>query len=117
MPQVFPHEIVVAYEEDYMIVKGETDEDINTDDADEDDAEETDEDSGTSDGDADDSDEDIGNTVCIHPTMYYGVRTSTKHTCSAPNNFLNINTITVRVLVNNCGSPEFHQSIRLIIGQ
>jgi hypothetical protein len=98
MPQVFPHEIVVAYEEDYMIVKGETDEDINTDDADEDDAEETDEDSGTSDGDADDSDEDIGNTVCIHPTMYYGVRTSTKHTCWAPNNFLSININTVTVL-------------------
>jgi hypothetical protein len=70
------HEIVVAYEEDYMILEGETDEDINTDDADEDDADETDEDSGTSDGDADESDEDIGNTVYIHPTMYYGVRTS-----------------------------------------
>jgi hypothetical protein len=92
--QVFPPEIVVAYEEDYMILKGETDEHIDTDDAGEDDADETDEDSGTSDGDADetdedsgtsdgdadDLDEDIGNTVCIHPTMYYGVRTSTKHT-------------------------------------
>jgi hypothetical protein len=30
--------------------------------------------------------------------MYYGVRTSTKHTWWAPNNFLSINTITVRVL-------------------
>jgi hypothetical protein len=59
--QVFPHEIVVPHQADYMARFNETDEDSSTDD------DETDEDSSTD----DDEEPAVANTVSIHPVLYY----------------------------------------------
>jgi hypothetical protein len=87
MLQLLLHEIVVAYQDDYMVSPNE----------------EIDEDSSTEEPE----EPTAADTVFIHPSFVLPLRSSTKHTRSTPNNFLCVNIIYVFVLANCSGRRAF----------